>query len=58
MYEYNRLVCQVSSEPKPEPLDGTNLKIESIVNAENINIAQDKHFHKKNALVSPRFEKS
>ena len=48
----------VGSERKSEPLCGTNLKIESRVNAENINIAQDKHFHKKNALVSPRFEKS
>ena len=46
------------SEPKSEPLGGTNLKIESRVNAEYINIAQDKHFHKKNALVSSRFEKS
>ena len=58
MYESNILVCQVGSEPKSEPLGGTNLKIESRVNAEYINIAQDKHFHKKNALVSSRFEKS
>ena len=58
MYEYNILVCQVGSERKSEPLGGTNLKIESRVNAEYINIAQDKHFHKKNALVSSRFEKS
>ena len=58
MSEYNKLVCQVGSEPKSEPLGGTNLKIESRVNAEYINIAQDKHFHKKNALVSSRFEKS
>ena len=28
------------------------MKIESRVNAEYINIAQDKHCHKKNALVS------
>ena len=33
MYEYNILVCQVSSEPKSEPLGGTNLKIEFRVNA-------------------------
>ena len=31
--EYNILVCQISSEPKPEPLGGTDLKIESRVNA-------------------------
>jgi len=27
MYEYNILVCQVCSEPKAEPLGGTNVKI-------------------------------
>ena len=30
---YNTLVCQVSSEPKSEPLGGTDLKIEYRVNA-------------------------
>ena len=33
MHEYHILVCQVSSEPKSELLGGTNLKIESRVNA-------------------------
>ena len=47
MYEYNILVCQVGSEP----LGGTDLKTESRVNVQYINIASDKHFHKKNALV-------
>ena len=38
MYEYNIVVCQASSEPKSEPLGGTDLKIESTVNAWYINI--------------------
>ena len=38
MYESNILVCQASSEPKSEPLGGTDLKIESTVNAWYINI--------------------
>ena len=33
MYEYNILVCQVSSEP----LDGTDLETEPGVNAQHIN---------------------
>ena len=53
MYEYNILVCQVTSEP----LGVTDLKTESGVNTQHINIAEDKHFHKNNALVSSRFEK-
>ena len=39
MYDYNILVCQVGSEPKSEPLGGTDLKIESRVNAQHNNIA-------------------
>ena len=54
MSEYTILVCQVGSEP----IGGTNLKTESGVNVQHINIAEDKHFHKKNALVTSRFEKS
>ena len=54
MSEYNIMVCQVGSQP----LGGTDLKTESGVNASYINIAQDKHFHKKNALVNSRFEES
>ena len=54
MYECNILVCQVGSEP----LGRTNFKSESRVNTQYINIAYDKHFHKKNAWVSSRFEKS
>ena len=30
MYEYNILVCQVSSVPKSEPLGSTDLKIENL----------------------------
>ena len=33
MSEYNKLVCEVGSEPKSELLGGINLKIESRVNA-------------------------
>ena len=47
-------VCQVGSEP----LGRTGLKTESRVNTQYINIAYDKYFRKKNALVSSRFEKS
>ena len=54
MYEYNILVCQVDSEP----LGGTDWKTESGINIQDINIASDKHFRKKNALVSSRREKS
>ena len=54
MNEYNILVCQVGSET----LGRTDLKTECGVNAKYINIAYDKHFHKKNALVSSRHEKS
>ena len=54
MSEYNILVCQVVSEP----LGRTDLKTESGLNAQYINIAQDKHFHKKNALANSRFENS
>ena len=54
MSESNILVCQVGSEP----LDRTHLKTESGVNAQYINIASDKHFHKKKALVNSRFENS
>ena len=54
MYEYNKLVCQVGSEP----LGGTDLKTESRVNAKYSHIASDKHFHKENALVSSRFKTS
>ena len=54
MSEYNILVCQVGSES----IGGTNLKTESRVNVQHINIAEDKHFHKKNALVNSRFENS
>ena len=54
MYEYNKLVCQVGSEP----LGGTDLKTESRVNAKYSHIASDKHFHKENALVCLRFVKS
>ena len=35
-----------------------DLKAESRVNISFINIAFEKYFHKKNALVSSRFEKS
>ena len=38
MYEYNILVCQVDSEGS-EPLGGTDLKTESRVNTQHINIA-------------------
>ena len=48
------MVGQVGSEP----LGGTDLKTESGINAEYISIAQDKHFHKKKALVISRFENS
>ena len=34
------------------------MKTESGINAQKTNIASGKHFHKKNALVSSRFEKS
>ena len=52
--EYNILVCQVGSDPR----GSTNLKTEFGINAEYISIAQDKHFHKKKALVISRFENS
>ena len=51
---YNILLCQVGSEP----LGGTDLKTESGINIQYINIVSDKHFRKKTALVSSRFEKS
>ena len=51
---YNILVCQGSSEP----LGGTNLKTESGVSTQYINTAQDRHFCKKSALLSSRFQKS
>ena len=51
---YNILVCHISSEP----LGGTDLKTESRVNTYYIKITEDKHFHKINALLSSRFEKS
>ena len=54
MYEYNILACQVSSKP----LGVTDLKTESGINTQHINIAEDKHFHKNNELVSLRFEKN
>ena len=40
----------VGSESQAEPLEDRDQG--------NVNIAQDKHFHKENALVSSGFEKS
>ena len=54
MSECNILICQVSSEP----LGGPELKKEFGVNAQYINIALDKHFYKKNALVNSKLENS
>ena len=62
MCVYNILVCKVGSKP----LSGTDLNTESRVNTQYINSLRqtfqkkkkDKHFHKKDALVSSRFGKS